>query len=289
MHYEAVSIPGADHLPLAGRVYGQLKAKPAPVVVLCHGFCGIQDILLPAYAQAFAEVGYLAVTFDYRGFGASGGERGRLVPQQQVLDVLTVIDWVKAQSWADAERVALWGTSLGACHAVVVASRLPSLKCLLLQMPFANGETLITGRLPEAERAPFLETLEKMQARRTSTGKDLFVPIPKVMSDPQSRAFFERCKASHPEMDVKIPFLTVWEMAHYKPVDVAIRVVTPSLVVVAGDDEVNPPEQGLALYGRIRGRKAVQVIDKAGHYDLYQGRAFDTAVGFQLDWLAQYL
>lgn len=288
MQYEDVSISSSG-LHLAGRVYGPLKARPAPVVVLCHGFCGIQDILLPAYAEAFADAGFLAVTFDYQGFGASDGERGRLVPQQQVVDVLAVIDWVKAQSWANPERIALWGTSLGACNALVAASRTAALKCLLLQMPFANGETLITGRLPVAERAAFLETLEKMQARRVSTGKELLVPIPKVMSDPQSRAFFERYKTLYPQMDVKIPFLTVWEMARYKPVDVAIRVVTPTLVVLAGDDEVNPPEQGLELYGRLRGRKALQVIDKAGHYDLYEGRTFDQVVGFQLDWLAQYL
>ncbi len=42
-----------------------------PAIILCHGFCGIQELLLPAFAEAFVNAGFAAVTFDYRGFGAS--------------------------------------------------------------------------------------------------------------------------------------------------------------------------------------------------------------------------
>ncbi|HEX3044615.1 MAG TPA: hypothetical protein VHY08_07655, partial [Bacillota bacterium] len=37
-----------------------------PAVLLCHGFAGIKDFLLPAYAEAFAAAGFAALTFDYR-------------------------------------------------------------------------------------------------------------------------------------------------------------------------------------------------------------------------------
>jgi predicted alpha/beta hydrolase len=38
-------------------------------IVLCHGFTGIKEFLLPQYAEAFAQAGFAALTFDYRGFG----------------------------------------------------------------------------------------------------------------------------------------------------------------------------------------------------------------------------
>ena len=50
-----------------------------PLILLCHGFCGIRNVLLPSFANAFTEAGFATITFDYRGFGESEGERGRLV------------------------------------------------------------------------------------------------------------------------------------------------------------------------------------------------------------------
>ena len=56
-------------------------------IVLCHGFTGIKELILPDYARRFAAAGYVALAFDYRGFGESEGERGRLIPYEQVMDV----------------------------------------------------------------------------------------------------------------------------------------------------------------------------------------------------------
>ena len=41
-----------------------------PTVVMCHGWGGLAEHLRPD-AIAFARGGYLVVTFDYRGWGAS--------------------------------------------------------------------------------------------------------------------------------------------------------------------------------------------------------------------------
>ena len=44
-----------------------------PGIVLCHGFTGIKELILPDYARRFAAAGYVALAFDYRGFGESEG------------------------------------------------------------------------------------------------------------------------------------------------------------------------------------------------------------------------
>ena len=38
----------------------------------------VKELLLPAFAEYFANAGCVAMTFDYRGFGGSEGEPGRL-------------------------------------------------------------------------------------------------------------------------------------------------------------------------------------------------------------------
>ncbi|MDH8307985.1 alpha/beta fold hydrolase, partial [Klebsiella pneumoniae] len=69
----------------------------SPVIILCHGFCGIREILLPDFAEAFTRAGFSTITFDYRGFGDSDGERGRLVPAMQIDDIISVVNWAREQ------------------------------------------------------------------------------------------------------------------------------------------------------------------------------------------------
>ena len=59
------------------------------------------------------RTGFATITFDYRGFGESEGERGRLVPAMQTEDIISVINWAEKQVCIDNQRIGLWGTSLG--------------------------------------------------------------------------------------------------------------------------------------------------------------------------------
>ncbi|OVE20187.1 hypothetical protein UQ45_28145, partial [Escherichia coli] len=106
-----------------------------------------------------------------------------------------------------------------------------------------------------------------------------------VLSDDESKVFFEKIKARHPEMDIKIPFLTVMETLQY-----AAMVPCPVLVVIAGQDSVNPPEQGRALYDAVAsGTKELYEEADACHYDIYEGAFFERVVAVQTQWFKQYL
>jgi fermentation-respiration switch protein FrsA (DUF1100 family) len=263
---------------------------PAPVIILCHGFCGIQEVLLPRFAEAFVGAGYAAVTFDYRGFGASGGERGRLVPSMQIEDIHTVIAWVKALPGIDATRVGLWGTSLGGGHVLAAAASDPTIRAVVSQLGFADGEQVVTRSMTDAEKQAFVSTIERMHDKKLNTGKEMFVSITKVLTDDQSKAFVEENRQRFPAMDVKIPFLTVREMLGYKPKEHAAAVACPVLVVVAGEDGVNPPDQGIALFDAVASAtKKLHVEEGAGHYDMYDGPHFDSSIGRQIDWFREHV
>lgn len=261
-----------------------------PVIILCHGFCGIRDILLPPFAEAFVRVGFAAVTFDYRGFGDSEGERGRLVPEMQIDDILSVVGWASEQPGLDAQRIGLWGTSFGGCHVFAAAAQDPQIKCIVSQLAFADGEAIVTGHMSADEKVAFMATLDKMAEKQKATGKEMFVSVNRVLSDAESKAFFEENRAQYPKMDIKIPFLTVRETLHYKPAEAAAKVACPSLVVIAEQDSVNPPEQGRILFDAI-GAETKKLYEQPGarHYDIYAGESFQQVVQVQTDWFKQYL
>ncbi|QNQ20588.1 alpha/beta hydrolase [Kosakonia sp. SMBL-WEM22] len=242
-------------------------AGPLPTIVLCHGFCGIQPILLPAFAEAFTSAGFATVTFDYRGFGESAGERGRLVPAMQIEDILSVVAWVSEQPALDAR-----------------------IKCVVSQLAFADGEAIVTGHMNEGEKRAFIDTLEKMAQKQQATGKEMMVAITRVLSDAESKAFFEENRTRFPQMDIKIPFLTVRETVNYRPAEWAAKVTCPTLVVIAAEDSVNPSAQGRALFAAVgAAEKALHEEAGARHYDIYSGKAFECVSAVQTAWFARHL
>ncbi|MHA6679823.1 serine aminopeptidase domain-containing protein [Enterobacter cloacae] len=89
---------------------------------------------------------------------------------------------------------------------------------------------------------------------------------------------------------MKIPFLTVYETLQYKPHKNAERVNCPVLVVVAGEDTVNDPKQGITLFESVKSQeKKLYIEQEAKHYDLYDGTHFQNVINQQLIWLNEHL
>lgn len=190
----------------------------------------------------------------------------------------------------DAGRVGLWGTSLGGGHVFAAAAADPSIKAVVSQLGFADGERIVTRNMTEVEKQAFAATLDRMHEKKKSTGREMFVPITKVLTDDQSKAFVEANRQSHPSMNIKIPFLTVREMLSYKPREYAMHVACPVLVVVAGEDIVNPKDDGIDLYNAVSSAtKRLYVVPNAGHYDVYDQPHFESTVTEQVKWFSAHL
>ena len=92
-----------------------------PAIAICHGFTQHKEIFSLSYGAALARHGFVALSFDYRGFGGSEGQRGRLIPLEQVEDARSA-----GQRWdpnpLGVHRLRLWspqGQPL--THAIQVA------------------------------------------------------------------------------------------------------------------------------------------------------------------------
>ncbi|WP_245986770.1 UilS family quorum-quenching N-acyl-homoserine lactonase [Vibrio pectenicida] len=287
--YQAIGFKSQNY-SISGHLYlPENTTKPAPLIILCHGFCGVKELLLPAFAKRFSDQGYAALTFDYRGFGESEGEKGRLVPDLQIEDIHAAIDWAKQEPSLDSNRIALWGSSFGGANAIIAASQSEEVKCVIAQLTFADGETVITGEMSAEEKDKFLSTVERMRDKKAKTGKEMMVPIAKVLSDVQSVDFFNKYKDDFPALTIKIPFLTVWETINHKPVQALKNLNKPLMIVAAEDDGVNPLEESRVLFDHANEPKALYVEKEATHYQVYSGKHFESVVTKQLDWFNQYL
>ncbi len=260
-----------------------------PAILLCHGFAGVKELLLPAFAEYFASAGYVAMTFDYRGFGGSEGEPGRLAPALQIEDIKNAMTFLSQRSEVNSERIGLWGTSFGGANVVVSASEDDRVKAISVQLTFADGERVITAEMSQDEKSKFLSTIKKMEERKRKTGKEMMVPIVKVLSDCQSKEFYNEYADRYLALKIKIPFLTVAETLKHKPVHAISDVNVPVLVVAATNDSVNPVSESYSLFEAANEPKELFEIEGATHYEVYRGKAFEQAASKQVDWFNNYL
>ncbi len=266
--------------PACNEMYRVLK-KDA-LMVSFYGWNRVDRFMAAWKNAGFSVVGHLVFTKTYTSKAAYVGYRhecayilakGRpALPQKPLPDVLG------------------WKYSGNRHHPT--EKPVTSLQPLIESFTHPNAIVLdpFTGEMNESERASFLSTLNKMAEKKKNTGKEMFVGVTRVLSDDESKVFFEKIKARHPEMDIKIPFLTVMETLQYKPAESAASVQCPVLVVIAGQDSVNPPEQGRALYDAVAsGTKELYEEADACHYDIYEGAFFERVVAVQTQWFKQYL
>lgn len=276
----------SDDAKVAAHLYmpQEVNKPKIPGIVMCHGFAGVKEMLLPNFAKRFAENGYAVLTFDYRGFGQSEGEPGRLKPSLQIEDIINALAYIRSCSQVDSERIALWGTSFGGANAIITATKDKNIKSIAVQLTFGDGQRVVTNGMSEKEAFNLYSLIEKMEERKTKTGKEMFVPILKVVSDPQSKAFYDSHVGQFPELKIKIPMLTVAETIKHKPELVIGDVKAPILITAAGQDGVNPLEESKILFQKANNPKEFFVIENATHYEIYYGEYFEKAIAKQLEW-----
>ena len=72
------------------------------------------DSSLAPFAEAISNAGLMAVMFDYRHFGLSGGEPRQYVSvPRQLRDAAAVLAYVRGRSDVNADQVGIWRSSFG--------------------------------------------------------------------------------------------------------------------------------------------------------------------------------
>jgi dienelactone hydrolase len=265
-------------------------AAKRPGIVLCHGFTGIKELILPDYARRFAAAGYVALAFDYRGFGESEGERGRLIPYEQVTDIRNSITFMETLDEVDPERIGLWGTSYGAANVIYTAGIDPRPRCVVAQVGFGDGGRGLSSRSPE-EVAPIMEMIRNERRQRVLTGKSTMVDPLLILSDPDSVAFFNEAMKELPQIKTEITLETAEATLEYRPEEVVHRIAPRALLLIAAEHDVpTPADEFRSVYAKAGDPKKLVVIEGIRHYDIYKpGPGLDRSVGEALDWYGRYL
>lgn len=265
------------------------QASRAACIVIAHGFGGVREARLDAYAERFQRAGHAVLVFDYRHFGSSSGEPRQLIAiRRQLADWRAAVSFARSLDGVDPDRVALWGTSFSGGHVLAVAARDPRVAAAISQVPFMSGLATVAARSPRdglrLAAVGFHDALGAVVGRAPR-----YVPIvgqPGELAAMTAPGAEEGCRALFPpdfpwcnEVAARIFLAT----GFYMPGRRARRVRCPLLVQVADGDSTTPPAPAIRAARRApRGELRRYPGD---HFDVYLGELFERAVTDQLDFL----
>ncbi len=163
----------SDGLNLSGVVHVPDDCRPGerrPAIIMMHGFGANKNGGPEWICRQFAAWGYVALRFDYRGCGDSEGERGRVIPAEEVADARNAVTYMAARGDVDPEAIALCGSSLGGGVAVQAAGIDPRVAAVIVENGVANGERMIRSMHSAESWAKFRALLDDIAAHRERTG-----------------------------------------------------------------------------------------------------------------------
>lgn len=283
----------SDGVRLAGDLWkppGLAAGERRPALLMVHGWGGTKSHLNQAYAPFFTELGYVVLTFDYRGWGESEGKLLRTGARPQddveeyelrVKEVRTIVDpidqledirnayyYLIGEASVDPERLAVWGSSLGGGLALQTAATLPGFRVLITQIGAVNPRAGI-----DDPRSPFNEAA--MTRWRTARARGEVAPFP----GPETTMEGLRGFPDWPEYVRYDPFATRGSLT-----------AATLIIDAAGEELFDIAENGAALYEAIRNQVPARYETLPGkHYDIYRDEGYQAAMALEIAWLKEHL
>ena len=224
---EAVNIPAAGFNLGATLTRPKSTAARLPAVILLSG-AGADDRdgaiagvpILGELAGVLADAGFLAVRYDKRGYGQSGGRAESATLGDYADDAISVFRWLRERRDVDRDRIAIIGHNEGAWAALLAATRERDIAAVVtLASPATTGKERVVEQqrhvlermqLAPADRVARIELQERINAA-VLTGKG-WESIPEDMRKQADTPWFQSFLAFDPARvvrDIRQPMLIV--------------------------------------------------------------------------------
>ena len=256
-----------------------------PCILMAHGWGGTVRGLRRD-AVVFARAGYVAVAFDYRGWGnsdprviladpAPDGKPGRfraeviavrevVDPVEQGRDWLNALHWLQAEPTCDTARIGVWGSSYSGGHVLYAAAHDRRVKAVFSQVGGMDSRFVVAS---EEARARTLE-----EATRRARGQ-LPYPEPGAVEVGALRGAPIRDK-----------------LMHYAPVELARQASHAALMFVIAENEelFDNRDHAIKAHAAATGVKKLVTLPNIKHYGIYR-EARERAQQLALEWFDEHL
>lgn len=266
-----------------------------PCIVMAHGFGATRDCGIAPFAEAFRDAGYAVFLFDYRHFGASGGEPRQLLnPSREVEDWLAALAFARSLDGVDAGRVCLWGTSFSGGLVTVAAARDGHVQCVIAQCPMMDGLSSVLAVIGYAGIGQALRlTAHGLVdlARRALGAAPHYIASagrPGEVAAMAAPDCWDGYTYLIPEgVPNQVAAGIAVTLPLFRPVAQAAKVTCPALVLICEKDSVAPAAAAEKAAARMTHAEVRRY--PVGHFDVYRDEPFRISLADQLGFLRAHL
>lgn len=242
---EGKQLAGILHLP---------PETPAPGVVLCHGFLSnkerYQDL-----AVALQRRGFAVLRFDFSGIGESEGKQEDITVTEEIGDLGKALDFLAHQPGVIADRLGVYGSSLGGLVSLIAGCRDARIKVLAVRAPVSDFGSL---------------HLKKMKGEGT------------VSLNLNSVTYVN----NNAGLRFRIKYRFYFDGRKYNAQQEARKIACPVLIIHGDKDDIVPLEQSQQLVKRLSKGELVVLKNATHSFTPEEKTATWARVG---DWFEQWL
>ena len=256
-----------------------------PCILMAHGWGGTVRGLRRD-AAVFAKAGYLAVAFDYRGWGnsdprvilanpAPDGKPGKfhaeviairevVDPVEQGRDWLNALHWLQAEPMCDMQRIGVWGSSYSGGHVLYAAAHDHRVKAVFSQV--GGMDSRFVAATDDARARTLKEATQRARGQ-------LPYPAPGAVEVGALRGAPIRDK-----------------LMHYAPVELARQASHAALMFVIAENEelFDNRDHAIKAHVAATGVKKLVTLPGIKHYGIYR-EARERAQQLAVEWFDAHL
>ncbi|MCP3064183.1 alpha/beta hydrolase [Myxococcus sp. K38C18041901] len=272
---------------------GLERGARGPAVVVGHPMGAVKEQSANLYATKLAEQGFVTLALDLSFWGESAGEpRNTVSPDIYAEDFSAAVDYLRAQSFVDRERIGVLGICGSGSFAISAAKIDPRIKALATVSMYDMGAASRDGlrhAVSLAQRKKFIEDAALQRDVEFAGGETRYTGgTPDTVSEessPVEREFhdFYRTARGHRSNTSTRPTLSSSTrfMNFYPFTD--IETISPRPMLFVTGESAHSREFSDEAYRLAAEPKELVVVPGAGHVDLYDRVGlipFDTLTRF---------
>lgn len=283
----------SDGTRMAGDLYlpkNRKEGEKLPAIVFCAGTGGTKGGTGGRLGPVFAEKGYVALAFDYRGWGESESQLMAVEPQpkpdekgeltikvkalrwqmnytDQTEDIRAAISFLAGEPTVDAQRIGIMGSSYGGGLVTYMAGTDPRVKCVVAQVPGLGGANRDRA-LAAAYKLHTQQARGEVEPVTLETGK---------MTGKMEKYSNMRTNAA--------------KSIGFSALEAAAKINVPALFVVAENEELSNNDIVAEAQKQIAARgvpSKFHVVKGITHYGIYR-EGFQEASTLEIAWFEEHL
>jgi dienelactone hydrolase len=276
---------------VVGTLYVPAGAEAPTAAVVVEGpQTNHRDMVPGTYATKLAAAGFVALTFDHRSFGESGGAvRDFENPAMKVEDIRNAVSFLKSRPEVRADAIGLLGVCSGAGYSAAAAAALPELKALVTIAGFYHDPAVFRSwlganydarvALGRAARIKYEATgeVDYMKNVSTAAGEELAMP------GQEAYDYYGTARNTGARWANRSATMFFEPFLQFNSIDSGARIEAATMVIHS--DTALVPEGAKRFYGSLPGEKKLHWMNTKQHISFYDEQpVVDEAAARATEW-----